>query len=94
VNAGATISGAATVESTPVSRDDLGVHCVSLGSSVSISPAIGWGSTVTTPIPASNPHHARPHQHGDGADELTGPDFDPVTADGANHAYIGILTGG
>jgi hypothetical protein len=51
VNAGAAISGAATVESTSVSREDLGGHCVSLGSSVSIPPAIGWGSTVTTPIP-------------------------------------------
>lgn len=94
MNAGATISGAATVESTPVSREDLGGHCVSLGSSVSIPPAISWGSTVTTPIPASNPHHAPPHQHGDGADELTGPDFDLVTADGTNHACIVILTGG
>jgi hypothetical protein len=27
-----------------------------------------------------------PHRHGDGADELTGPALDIVTADGANHA--------
>jgi hypothetical protein len=27
-----------------------------------------------------------PHRHGDGADELTGPAPDIITADGANHA--------
>jgi hypothetical protein len=41
-----------------------------------------------------HPHHAPLHHRGDGADELTGPDFDLVTADATSHTYIVILTGG
>jgi hypothetical protein len=37
---------------------------------------------------------SRPHRHGDSADELTGSALDIVTADGTNHAYIVVLTGG
>lgn len=51
VTADAKVAGAAVVDSTPVSREDLGGHGISLGSSVTIPNAIGWWGAAVKPIP-------------------------------------------
>jgi hypothetical protein len=48
VTADAKVAGAAVVDSTPVSREDLGGHGISRGSSVAIPSAIGWWSAAVS----------------------------------------------